>query len=77
MDIATLLSQYAFPIVACVAMGWYIKYITDQHRTDILQLNQEHKEAEERITEAINNNTLVMTRLCERMGEMDGDKDNG
>lgn len=25
MDLATLLGSYAFPVVACIAMAWYVK----------------------------------------------------
>ena len=31
MDIATLLGSYAFPVVACLGMAWYVKYITDKN----------------------------------------------
>ena len=37
-DILSLLGQYAFPIVACIAMGWYVKYIQDNYRKDIQEL---------------------------------------
>ena len=31
MDILQLLGSYCFPIVACLGMGWYVKYITDKN----------------------------------------------
>ena len=44
--------SYAFPIVACIFMAYYVKDITKSNRED---------------TKALNNNTIALTRLCERM----------
>lgn len=67
MDIATLLGSYAFPVVACLGMAWYVKYITDKNS----QENEEHTTImlayKDEIKDAINNNTLVMERLCNTM----------
>lgn len=76
MDIIEIFNQLAFPLAMCLLMAYYVKYITDHNREDLNNLNTQHREAEQRITEAINNNTLVMTRLCERMGEGDAHEGN-
>ena len=65
MDVLTLVDQYAFPIVACLAMGWYVKYIQDSYRTDIAELNMKHKVEMDSITQAINNNTLAIQKLTD------------
>lgn len=67
MDIVQVISQLGFPIAACVAMGWYVKYISDKHREDRKETESLHREAEMSIKEAIVNNTIVMTKICERM----------
>ena len=41
MDIASLLGSYAFPIVACIAMGWYVMHITDKNKEDTTKLNDQ------------------------------------
>lgn len=64
MEIVQLIGSYGFPIVACVAMGLYLKYVIDQYRSDISRISQEHKAEMDSITEALNNNTQVLTRLC-------------
>lgn len=64
MEIVQLIGSYGFPIVACVAMGLYLKYVIDQYRSDISRISQEHKEEMSSITQALNNNTQVLTRLC-------------
>lgn len=73
MDAGTVLNlvgSYAFPIVACIFMGWFIKYTTDKHREEIKELNADHKKEMESITSAINNLNIVTTKLYERLGEV-------
>lgn len=54
--IITLVGSLGFPIVACIACFYYVKYQADQHKEEIGKL-----------TEAINNNTLVIQRLLDKM----------
>lgn len=63
MDIATLIGQYAFPIVACVVMAWYVKYTGDQNRTDLNATRIAHEEEIDKLTEAVNNNTKAIEKL--------------
>ena len=65
--------QYAFPIVACVVMGWYVKYIQDNYRKDISDISTRHKEEMDKVTQALNNNTLAIQRLTDYI-EKDNDK---
>lgn len=71
MDIATLLGSYAFPIVACLGLSWYVKYITDKNSQETAKLNEQHTTImlayKDEIKDAINNNTVVMERLCTTM----------
>ncbi|MFR0823616.1 MAG: hypothetical protein ACLSHH_08485 [Clostridia bacterium] len=71
MDIATLLGSYAFPVVACLGMAWYVKYITDKNSKATTTLNEQHTKVmlayKDELKDAINNNTLVMQRLCDTM----------
>lgn len=71
MEIVQLIGSYGFPIVACVAMGLYLKYVIDQYRSDISRISQEHKAEMDSITEALNNNTQVLTRLCITLDKKD------
>lgn len=69
MDMVQVISQLGFPIAACCAMGWYVKYITDKNAKQLDEIRKSHEAAENTIKEAIINNTIVMTKLCERLGE--------
>ena len=55
-SIVTVVSQVGFPIAMCLVMAWYVKYTNDQHKEEI-----------DKITEALNNNTLAVQKLRERM----------
>ena len=63
-DIGALISSYGFPIVACVAIAWFCyKQISAQE-----EQNEKHEAEVTKMTEAVNNNTLALQRLCEKMG---------
>lgn len=64
-QIFVAIGQYAFPIVACVMMGWYVKYTQDNYRKDIQELSQNHKEEIDKVTSALNNNTLALQKLTD------------
>lgn len=60
MDVASItqiVSTVGFPITMCVALLWYIKDLTDKH-----------KQETEQFTEALNNNTIVLQKLCDTIG---------
>ena len=69
MDILTLIGQYAFPIVACIAMAWYVKDQGDKNREQLKDLRNEHTAEMKEVTAAVNNNTLVVQRLVDFMEE--------
>ena len=64
-SVATLISTVGFPIVCCVAMALYVKYITDKNREEVAELNREHKVEMSEVTTAITNNTLAMQQLAD------------
>jgi len=71
-DIIQIIQTVGFPISACVGMAFYVKYITDKNDAKIENLEKTHGEAMEKITKALNNNTIALTKLTERLG---GDDD--
>lgn len=78
MDIATLLGSYCFPIVACICMAIYVKDITNSNREDTKELNKKHTEEmnafKNEIKEALNNNTIALTKLCDKLDEGSNNK---
>lgn len=66
-EIVNIISTVGFPVAGCCAMAWYVKYITDKNREQIEAMNQKHKEEMNSVTEAINNNTVALTKLCDEL----------
>lgn len=51
-DIINIVSTVGFPIVCCAACFWYIN-----------KTGTEHKQEMDKMSEAINNNTIIMQKL--------------
>lgn len=61
--VITLIGSVGFPIVACLAMAYYVKYVTDKNREQISAIMQQHREEMVDVTTAVNNNTLALQKL--------------
>lgn len=66
-QLVTLIGNVGFPIVACIVMAMYCKYQIDTNKEEIQTIMNTHKEETAVMTEAINNNTAIITKLYERM----------
>lgn len=70
MDTPTILqivSTVGFPIAACFGMGWYFKYTTDKEREERVKMNEQHRQEMQEVTIALNNNTLAIQKLCDKI----------
>ena len=56
-DIVSVISSVGFPITMALLLLWYI-YDT----------NNKHKEEIDRMSEALNNNTIAITKLLDALG---------
>lgn len=52
-----LIGSLGFPIAMCIAMLWLVVKLQDQH-----------KEETAKLTEALNNNTVALTKLAAKIG---------
>lgn len=57
-EITTLISTLGFPIASCIALFWYMT-----------KESERHKEETDKLKQSIDNNTLIITKLYERMGK--------
>lgn len=55
-DLSTLISTLGFPIAMCLIMCYYINKINDAHM-----------EETDKFAEALNNNTVVLQKLCDKL----------
>lgn len=70
--ILTILGNYAFPIVCCICMAYFVKYMYDQTNARVDKLNEEHKNEVDTLSEVIKNNTIAlekMNTLIEQIGK--------
>ena len=68
-SITQAIMNVGFPIAMCCAMAWYVKYSTDKQREEVRQLNEQHDSEMSKVTDALNNNTLAIQKLCDKLGE--------
>jgi flagellar basal body-associated protein FliL len=64
-EIVQIVSTVGFPIAACLAMAWYVKYITDKNSEKISEMGKHHKEEMTMVTEVLRNNTLAVQKLTD------------
>lgn len=65
--VVQIISTVGFPICMCIGMGYYIKYLNDQHINEIEKLNSAHKTETQELTKTIENNTVVMEKLSTKI----------
>lgn len=59
----TILGNYVFPIAACCAMAFFVKYMYDQTNGRIDNLNAQHKTEVDNLSEVIKNNTIALEKM--------------
>lgn len=64
-EVITLVNSLGLPTVVACASMWYVKYREDKNDQKIEKMTEEHKEEMTDITNALNNNTLALQRICD------------
>lgn len=68
-SVVQIISTLGFPIAMCIGACIFIKYQFDSNNKNMEELRKEHKEEVKSMTDAVNNNTLVLQKLIDRIGE--------
>lgn len=66
-SITTIISSLGFPIFCCLVLGYWIKVTTESFNKQLDDTRKEHKEEINSLKDSIDNNTIVLTKLLERM----------
>ena len=66
--ISDIISTIGFPIVCFLMCGWYVKYREDKNYEKFDKLNSKHDEETKRMTDALNNNTMALQKLADKLG---------
>lgn len=72
--LSQIIMTIGFPIVACCACGWFIFYMTKAHREELQRFQDLHNTEIKEITAAINNNTLALQKLVDKIGGIEEDE---
>lgn len=56
-EITSLISTVGFPIVCCIALFWRMMKADDQHKQEM-----------DKLSEALNNNTIALTKISTLLG---------
>ena len=66
--ITTLLGNGFFPILICGVLLWYIYKKDTQTREAMREMNANHKEEIAELRKSIDNNTIVVQKLIDKLG---------
>ena len=62
-NVVAIISSLGFPILCCIALGWYI-YKRDQKYEQLIEKRDlKHEQEIEKLKNSLDNNTKVMTEL--------------
>lgn len=68
-EIAQIISVIGFPIVAALGCAYFVKWQYEQNQKQMEEIRKEHKEEITNMTKAIENNTIALTRLIEKINK--------
>lgn len=75
-DIATIISTVGFPIAACIACGFFIKWIIEQNNKNMESIRAEQANINRTMQQAINNNTKALQELIDKLDLCEAVKGN-
>lgn len=66
-EIVTVISSLGFPIVACIALGWFCKYMIDNNNKNIEKMFSMYDKSNEENRDAIRNMTEAVNKLVDKL----------
>lgn len=66
--ISDIIATVGFPIVCFLMCGWYVKYREDKNDEKFDKLNAQYDEESKRMIDAVNNNTVALQKLTDKLG---------
>lgn len=68
-NILNAVQTLGISVVMCLLMAWFVKYMFDKFISLLEEEKKAHKEEVTTLKDALNNNTVALTKVAERMGE--------
>lgn len=66
-NIASIISSLGFPIVACIGLAWFCKYMIDNNNKHIEKMFDMYEKANNENRAAIEACTKAIDRLCDKL----------
>lgn len=66
-QILNAITTVGFPIVACIGLGWFCKYMIDNSNKNIEKMFEMYDKANTQNREAIENCTKAIDKLCDKL----------
>lgn len=66
-DVVQIISTLGFPIAMCVGACFFIKYQFDTSNKQMEDIRKDHKEEIKQLQTALDNNTIALTKLLDRL----------
>ena len=70
-DVVSIISAVGFPIVAAIGCGYFVKWQYEQNQKQVAEMRKEHKEEVMKMTEALNNNNLLIQKLIDKFDSLE------
>lgn len=66
-ELLQAISTVGFPIACTLAMGYYVTKQNQNFRDDVRAMEETHREESKSFQECLNNNTIALVKLCEKL----------
>lgn len=66
-DIINAVQTLGISIVMCLLMAWFVKYMFDKFMTLLNDEKEAHKEEAKLLTDTINNNTVALQKIADKL----------
>lgn len=68
-DVVQIVSNLGFPIAMCLGACFFIKYLFDTFTKQQEEMRKEHREEVSKLQTSLDNNTLALQKLIDKIGE--------
>lgn len=68
-DVVQIVSTLGFPIAMCIGACFFIKYLFDTFTKQQEEMRKEHREEVSKLQASLDNNTLALQKLIDKIGE--------
>ncbi|MBO4780986.1 MAG: hypothetical protein J5522_01195 [Lachnospiraceae bacterium] len=68
--VTQIIATVGFPIAACIALGFFVKYVVDKFLTAVADMNAKHEAEQKAMQEVIQANTLSIKEMSIALNQL-------